>query len=68
MPELTCSKAMNGVCGKPAVEFLLVSSVLGEWHGKARCADHPAVEDLKMIRRFSPPLACVVVAKVVPDA
>jgi hypothetical protein len=67
MPEPTCSKQVGGLCGQPAVEFLLVSSMMGEWHGKARCKDHPAADDLRVVRRVSP-LLCALVAKVVPDA
>jgi hypothetical protein len=65
--EPTCSKKVDGLCGQPAVEFLLVSSVLGDWTGNARCKDHPAADDLKMVRRVNPLLACVI-AKVIPDA
>jgi hypothetical protein len=66
MPEPTCSKQIPGLCGQPAVEFLL-ASVAGNWIGKARCKDHPAADDLRVVRRVDPLLTCLV-AKVVPDA
>jgi hypothetical protein len=67
MPEPTCSKQIPSLCGQPAVEFLLVSGVAGNWTGKARCKDHPAADDLRMVRRVDPSLTCLV-AKVVPGA
>jgi hypothetical protein len=53
-PLLTCSKAVGGVCRKPAVSLLLVR-VAGEtsWDAKPRCGEHPAVDDQRMLSKMS---------------
>jgi hypothetical protein len=48
-----CTKYVNAPCGNEATEVLWVRERGpwgGEWEPKPRCAEHPAVQDVRMLR------------------
>ena len=60
-----CSKNFPHPDGDQATELLLVQNPYagppGAWDARPRCAEHPAADDIPMLRRINPGLKCVVV-------
>lgn len=60
-PLLACSKQFDHLATRaPAVELLLLSDREGGWVAKPRCADHPAVDDVRLVKKASPLTAAIV--------
>jgi hypothetical protein len=58
---LTCSLDINGRCGQPAAELLLVTDVTEVWQAFPRCASHPARDHLSMLTRWHPRASWIIV-------
>jgi hypothetical protein len=61
-PVLFCSKLFDhGSERAGAAELLLIADPDGGWAAKPRCKDHPAVDDVRLLRKVSPLSACMIV-------
>jgi len=50
-----CSKRVPALCGNEAVELLYIyEQGCGQGEVYARCADHPAADDVAILKRVAP--------------
>ena len=60
MSPFRCSLKMNGLCGKPAAEVLLIDHRYSPAEAHFRCADHPAAGFLPLVKTVDPDAECLI--------